>query len=169
MSMRMPAAWIASRRNEYDVVEGTRRSEVDCACVSVRLDSAAGVLRPHRPQFHPFFFYLSIVSTLVTGTHFASYILLSETLVPTSTSYSTCLDAIHTAGSLNDIVGLIGSYLMQFTPPASALTTYLSHIVRLPTLGVPLKAVLTSSRISLTYVPRLIRDHPCRWHTHRHR
>ena len=79
-------------------------------------------------------------------------------------------DVINAAGIVIDIA-LVASYLMPSTPPASSSTSYSSRRIVLYNfpLSVTWRAMLTISRSTSIFSPRLIRDCSCRrHHPHRH-
>jgi hypothetical protein len=80
-----------------------------------------------------------------TGTHFTSYLLSSATLVPTTTWYSLHLDAIYAAGILINIIGLVASYLMQYTLPSSSSTLYASCLHAIDAASILIDIILVTS------------------------
>ena len=91
------------------------------------------------------------------GLIFPSFFLLSSFDSPPALTRRNLLAIIHAAGILITII-LVVSYLSSSMLPVSSSTSYSLHrIVQLPTVSVPLRAVLTISRSSMIFSPRLSR------------
>jgi len=140
------------------VLNMSRARRPSC-CVSPTIVLATGVL-----------IYIELVATCShprrrhSHRHCTRRVFISTTLlVFSSIFYSSRLDIMHAAGILIDTI-LVATWYHPSTAPVSSSTSYLSgRLVQLPAIPVPLRAVLTMSQSSSTYVARPIRDRPSRW------